>query len=139
MVKQLVIWLFFRLLLALVPIAAEGMRLLTNGVVNPFGSAIERGELLLISTALCGGSMGILISALLGATAPTPEPLQIERAVALGAAFIVFAVSSLHYTNIAASYRAAPAAVNVSSVKKSSFYLFLAGVVSSAACVALGV
>jgi hypothetical protein len=128
MAKNLILFLFFRVLLSLVPIVYNGVRIATTGGQDPFGTAIERGELLLLTAAMCGGSVGVLIGS--GAT------FQIYKIIAGGAAIIILMLSSLYYADISALYRAGTA-INVTIVKTTSRVLFLLGVVASGSAVAL--
>jgi hypothetical protein len=128
MIEQLILWFLFRVLLALVPIVYNGVRILTTGGQDPFGAAIERGELLLLTAAMCGGSVGVLIGS--GAT------FQIYKIISGGAAIIILMLSSLYYADISALYRQGTL-VNVNIIKTTSRVLFLLGVVASGSAVAL--
>jgi hypothetical protein len=128
MIEQLILWFIFRVLLALVPIVYNGVRIVTTGGQDPFGAAIERGELLLLTAAMCGGSVGVLIGS--GAT------FQIYKIISGGAAIIILMLSSLYYADISALYRAGTP-INVNIVKTTSRALFILGVLCSGSSVAL--
>ncbi len=129
MIEKLTLWFIFRVLLALVPILFTVVRILTIGGANPFGTAIERGELVLLTAAICGGSVGVLIGS--GAT------LQIYKIISGGAAIIILMFSSLYFADVSAAYRAG-VPINARHVRQTSLVVFCAGVVFSGACVALG-
>ena len=78
---------------------------------------------------MCGGSVGLLIGS--GAT------LLISKIISGGAAIIILMFSSLYYADVSALYRAG-VPVNVRRVRQTSLVVFIAGVVFSGACVALG-
>jgi hypothetical protein len=105
----------------------NGVRIFTTGRANPCGAAIERGELVLITAAMCGGSVAVLIGS--GAT------LQIDKIISGGAAIIILMFSSLYFADVSALYRAG-IPVHVSRVKQTSLVVLIAGVVCSGACVA---
>jgi hypothetical protein len=128
MVKSLTLFLFFRVLLSLVPIVYNGVRIATTGGQDPFGAAIERGELLLLTAALCGGSVGVLIG--------SDATFQIYKIISGGAAIIILMLSSLYYADISSLYRQG-VPVNVNIVKTTSRALFLLGVIASGSSVAL--
>lgn len=129
MIEKLTLWFIFRVLLALVPILFTVVRIFTTGGANPFATAIERGELVLITAAICGGSVGVLIGS--GAA------LQIYKIISGGAVIIILMFSALYYADISAAYRAG-VPVNVTRVRQTSLIVFGAGVVFSGGCVALG-
>jgi len=129
MIEKLTLWFIFRVLLSLVPILFTSVRILTTGGAHPFGTAIERGELVLLAAAMCGGSVGLLIGS--GAT------LLISKIISGGAAIIILMFSSLYYADVSALYRAG-VPVNLRRVRQTSLVVFIAGVVFSGACVALG-
>lgn len=63
MAVKLIKWLFFGVVLSLVPLLATVSLLAAKATPSPspFLDTIQKGELLLISAAMCGGAMGDLI------------------------------------------------------------------------------
>jgi hypothetical protein len=93
--EKIIVWIFFNVGIGLVPIVFAGFRLYTikiseiDKLSDAFRIVIARGELLLLTVALCGSSLGGLIA--------TSESLRVLKIVSGGAITIIFLFSSLYF------------------------------------------
>jgi hypothetical protein len=105
----------------------HGVRIVTPGGATPCGAAIARGECVLLTAAMGGGSVAVWIGS--GAT------LQIDKMISGGAAILIVRFSSLSFAEVSALSRAGRP-VHVSRVQQTSLVVLMAGAVCSGASVA---
>ena len=134
MLEKLIVWLFFSVLLALVPILFDVMRStiavrsMVAGGTSRFDDAVARGELFLMTAALCGAAVGELFG--------VGGPVKIGKIIAGGSAVVTLFFSALFYTEVSAAARRG-SATNKVTVRNFSCVLFVLGVICSGACIAL--
>ena len=90
MEEKLIVWIFFSVGIALVPLVFAGLRLQTKKTPNAFSIVIARGELLLLIAALCGSSIGELIG--------SNETHKILKLISGGSSIIILLFSSLYFS-----------------------------------------
>jgi uncharacterized membrane protein YfcA len=94
--EKIVIWLFFSVGIALVPIIYAGLHLYTNKKIhnarNAFKIVIARGDLLLVITALCGSSIGGLIA--------SGESHKMLKIIFGGFSTLILILSSLYFSSV---------------------------------------
>jgi len=88
--EKLIVWIFFSVGIALVPLVFAGLRLQTKKTPNAFSIVIARGELLLLIAALCGSSIGELIG--------SNETHKILKLISGGSSIIILLFSSLYFS-----------------------------------------
>jgi hypothetical protein len=132
---KLALWFVFSVLLSLVPIIFHIVKGYTNHTPHALTAAIQRGELLLITAALCAAAVGELIVAqpitpptssttITSTTSQlTAKPSQIDKIVSGGTAIIFLMFCSLYFADISATYNSG-AYVNNKIIVITSISLF---------------
>lgn len=96
MTERLVLWAIFSVGIALVPLVFKGVSLITKEPIEGEGNVIIRGELLLITVALCAAAVGELL-----ASGPS---FQLVKIISGGASIIILLFSSLYFAQVSALY-----------------------------------
>jgi len=124
MIKNLLRWFIFGVLLALVPLVASAFDELTKGTFLLI-NVLSHGELLLITVGICGSSIGGLIG-----SKPFKDNLKV---ITGGGALIIAILASLYFANISNS-------VDISDpqiIQSTSLSLFFSGLITSGVNIAL--
>jgi hypothetical protein len=132
--EKLIVWIFFSVGIALVPLAFAGLRLQTKKTPNAFSIVIARGELLLLIAALCGSSIGELIG--------SNESHKILKLISGGSSIIILLFSSLYFSFVS-EYKTASTTQRTEEntedgvIIRTSLILFCLAFVSCCSCVLL--
>lgn len=120
-------WLFFSVVLALVPL---GVTWIVRRVTHPIGlpELLSNGELLLISAALTGASIGEL----LGRWTSWPR----TEIIAGGACVVLLSLATMCFAGLSAA-RAAQESINNDVTMYVSVIIYVCAVVAGASCVAI--
>lgn len=120
-------WALFGVLASVVPVGVDMIRLYGAEAGNPFTEATCRGELLLITAALCAAGLGELSIADGGAS--------VWRTLAAGTTVLTLFTAAMCYSEAAKAYRARRGSRQFYSLL--AVCVFLLGAVCSGACVIL--
>lgn len=126
--EKMVKWIIFSVLMALVPLIASALSQATRGSAPMLHELVSRGELLLITAALCARSCGELFG--------SNESQRVPKLVAGGATIIVMLLAAIYFSDVTASYRAS-ASLDVVVIARTSFALYAASVLVGASCILL--
>jgi hypothetical protein len=121
-------WVLFSVTMALIPLVAAYFIQATRGNTPPWIEIVGRGELLLITAALCARSSGELFSAGHG--------VPLEKIVAGGAAIGVLLFTAIYFADVSSAVRSA-ALIDYKLVSLLSVFLYLCAIVSGARCIYL--
>lgn len=128
MIEKLVSWLFFSVILALVPLLVSSLIQVTHKQAANLETVLAHGELLLIAAGLCAASAGELIG--------TGSGMKILKLIAGGSAIVILVFAAIYFADIAASNQA-KAVVDLGLVCDTSLTLFTCALFSSGCCIAL--
>jgi len=126
--EKMVKWAIFSVAMALVPLAASTLSQATRGPLPSIDQLVARGELLLITAALCARSCGELFG--------SSDVQRVPKLFAGGATVVVMLLAAIYFSDIAASYRAA-AVLDAKVIGNTSLVLYVSSVIAGAGCVFL--
>jgi hypothetical protein len=127
--EKVIRWLLFSVLIALLPLGFNAISLFTRGISVDLVNLVSRGELLLISTAICAAAVGELV--------PTGPALRISKIIVVGSTVIILIAASYYFADISAGYRLGEK-MDFNVIRDISLIAFISSVVSGALCVILG-
>lgn len=126
--EKMVKWALFSVVMALVPLVASALSQATRGASPTIAELVSRGELLLITAALCARSCGELFG--------SNDTQKLPRILAGGAAILVLLLAAIYFSDVTALHRAA-VTLNTTVIANTSFVLYLSSVVVGASCIFL--
>ena len=123
-IERLTVWVMFSVLLVLVPLLFDAGRAMIRGGSFSLDDAISRGELTLVTAAICGSAIGELFG--VGGAA------KLGKILAGGGALLTLMFCAFFYTEASAVRRA-----KAKIAKRTVRNLSIVGVLCSGLCVAL--
>ena len=117
-------WLIFSVLVSLLPVIFSALVLLTGQGISSITVLLSGGELLLISSAICAGAIGEIVT--------STNRNKIGRVLAGGGSVIILASSSFWFAHIVSSE-----SVNGDVVAWGSIYIFGLTVLTGMSCISL--
>ena len=134
MSEKLIRWIIFSVLMALVPLLVDVLWIVTRGGTEALTSVLARGELLLITAALCAASVGELFG--------SGNDRRSRKVISGGAALLILLVSALYFVHVSEAYAHVSEAYvgkerppDVGVIRTISILLYTSAVVSSGSCV----
>ncbi len=128
MLDRLIKWLFFSILIALLPLAFTWIYSYINNLERSYVDIVGRGELLLISASICAAALGDLIG-----TSHQRKGTTIAAYIAGGSAVVILMLCSLLFASLPASPDP-----NGGAIAEISTLLYGVSVVSGGASILLG-
>lgn len=123
-------WIFFGVVISLVPIAIGYWNLHFYKKPTTFFAIISNGELLLVVVSMCAGAVGEIVVVL------NNKVYTVVKIIAAGLTTALFASSAAIFGSVAAA-RLSGSSVNVDLVTDSSILFFFSALVSCAVCIFL--
>lgn len=131
MAEKLVSWAIFSVVVALIPIFFNALRLHSRpGGPGPH-TILDRGELLILTAALCAAAVGELLI-----SPQVDGVVRVSKLVAGGAVILILLFSSLYYADVNAAH-VAGARQNLKVVRTSSLVFFSVAFFACGSCVLL--
>lgn len=124
-VKKMLKWLLFSVLIALLPIMFNWIILVSRSSPSSLQDVIKQGELLLVIAALTASGLGEIIA--------SGSYMAIGKIFASGGCVIILIFASLYYSYVSTTNYV----LDSSIVSLTSLWLYVFAVISSGSCVAL--
>lgn len=121
-------WTLFSVLMALIPLGVAAVIQATRGDVPAWVDVVGRGELLLITAALCARSCGELFT--------SAHSSSVDKIVAGGAAIGVLLFTAIYYADVASAIRSS-SKIDHQLVALVSLFMYCCAIVSGARCIHL--
>lgn len=128
MLAHMLRWAFFSVLMAMTPLIAATLRL--NSIPDPpdWGTAVGQGQLLLVTTTLCGAALGEIIGS-------GQRHATLKTATA-GTTLLVVVLATMYFGELAIA-AARHNALDAHIVKRLSLLIFSCGLASAGGCMLL--
>ena len=125
--ERLISWIIFSVFVALVPLAFNAASLHTRQGPTQPRTILDRGELLLITAALCAAAIGELF-----ASPQVDGIVRLSKLIAGGAVVLILLFSSLYFADVSSAH-ASGVNLNLGIIRKFSIGLFAAAFLAGGA------
>lgn len=131
MVDKILTWLFFSVIIALIPILFPVIPRRARGQNFYADDLIGNGELLIVSAALSASATGELVNGV--------SRFTTLNVFVIGITIITLLITTMTFTHLDSSkYNSDISAIDRVFVAKASIGLFIASLISSGMCIAIG-
>lgn len=126
--EKMVKWVIFSVLMALVPLITAALIQLTRSITPSMDDLIGRGELLLITAALCARSCGELFS--------SDGGRKTAKVVAGGSTMVILLLTAIYFADVASAVRT-KTTIDSGLVAGISIVTYISALVSGGSCIRL--
>lgn len=121
-------WALFSVTMALVPLVAAFLAQVTRGNTPPWNEIVGRGELLLITAAICARSAGELFAGRSGG--------EVEKILAGGGTLVLMLLTAIYFADVASAIRKKDV-LDLGMVTYISLVVFVCAILSGGRCIYL--
>lgn len=128
MIEKLISWLFFSVVLSLIPLGAALSFQASRALPFNVQSLVSQGELLIVAAGICAAATAELF-------ASSPRWRE-AKLIAGGATVAILLFSAIYFASIVTA-RQSDVPLDARTIYEASLYIFVSAFISSGACVAL--
>jgi hypothetical protein len=128
-IHKLTKWVFFNILIALLPVFLNLLGLLTRGKAPSISLLFSHGELLLLSSAISAAAIGELIA--------SSRNYIVLKLISAGSNLIILYLSAYWYADIVNIYNSSTLSASPDVIASGSIIMFTFTIITSGSCIIL--